>query len=362
MNKKLILAEYIWLGPENKDQSPLSTWQRPRSKTCVLFADEVLPPLVDNIPEWRFDGSSTDQALGDASDLLLKPVRTAPDPLRDSPNILVLCEVLNPDGTPHSHNTRRRALESAGRYAAHEPLIGFEQEYTLFGANGQPLCIKSDGNLPFQFAQYCGVGMNRAYGRTFIEAHARACIKAGLSLAGVNAEVMGGQWEFQIGPRKGEQFPKDALDICDELWLARWLLYRLSEDFGIEVSLDPKPVETHNGAGCHTNFSTKVMRAEGGLKHIWNAVRKLEPRHMQHMAVYGDGNDRRLTGHHETAHYDRFTSGVADRGASVRIGADVEAADRGYFEVRSPAANCDPYLVLTALLETVCGKGFKPRA
>ncbi len=354
-----ILAEYIWLGPEREKQELTETAQRPRSKARVLAE---VPNDIKDVPVWRFDGSSTGQASGNASDLLLKPVCMTPDPLRGEENILVLCTVLNPDGSPHSHNTRHWAADATQRFVRYEPWLGFEQEFTLFNLNGLPLCANAtDNTLPPQFKQYCSVGADRAFGRAIIEEHTRLCLAAGLSIAGINGEVMGGQWEFQIGPIVGEEEPKSALDTCDDLWLARWLLHRVAEKHGVVASFDPKPVASHNGAGCHTNFSTKLTRTPGGIKAIRSAIAKLEPRHNLHMQVYGDGNEARLTGKHETASFERFTYGVADRGASIRIGADVEAAGKGYFEVRSPAANCDPYLVLTALLETVCGKGFQPR-
>lgn len=63
-----------------------------------------------------------------------------------------------------------------------------------------------------------------------------SCVQAGLLISGINAEVMPGQWEFQIGP-------VGAPDVGDEVMIARWLLHRLGEQFGIVSTFNPKPVK-----------------------------------------------------------------------------------------------------------------------
>lgn len=342
------IAEYIWID----GQKPT---KKLRSKTRILPG-----PIngLSDIPVWAFDGSSTCQAGTAHSDLILQPVCWVPDPVRGRGNILALCEVLNPDLTPHASNTRAKLRIAAKNYERYEPLFGIEQEYTLYDV---------DGGRPFRWPKvstafpapqgpyYCGIGSDEVYGRELIEAHTAACLEAGLSIAGTNAEVMPAQWEFQIGPL-------GALEVADELWLARWLLYRLGENYEISAKLDPKPISGDwNGAGAHANFSTKAMRKPGGLKPIQEACEKLARFHAEHIKVYGADNDRRLTGRHETCDINTFRYGIGDRGASVRIPAPVARAGCGYLEDRRPAANADPYDVCRAILETVCGKGFKEK-
>jgi glutamine synthetase len=333
-----VTAEYIWLD----GQRPTA---KLRSKTKIL--DGPLAGLSD-LPEWGFDGSSTYQAETKDSDLILKPVCFIPDPIHNDGDVLALCEVLNPDYSVHWSNTRARLRKVAEKYSEHKSLFGIEQEYTLFEGN-QPLGWPSKGFPAPQGGYYCGVGHDEVFGRKIVDAHTAACIRAGLKIGGINAEVMPAQWEFQVGPLP-------PLEISDELWLARWLLYRIGEEFGVNATLYPKPVKGDwNGAGAHTNFSTKEMREEGGIKIIEQAMEKLAQRHEEHIKVYGAHNEERLTGLHETAPIHEFRYGYSDRGASVRIPMATIRQRMGYFEDRRPAANMDPYEVCAILIETVCG-------
>jgi glutamine synthetase len=340
-------AEYIWLDGDKPTQQL-------RSKTRIVdLPSEGI--TLGHFPTWSYDGSSTYQADGSDSDLTLQPVRVVRDPLRPFSH-LVLCEVMNPDGRPHSSNTRadlRAALDAGG--ADEDPWVGFEQEYTLF-KDGRPLGFPDGGFPAPQGPFYCGVGPDRVHGREFVEAHTEACMSAGLMIYGINAEVMPGQWEFQIGHRGFDGENADPLTVADHLMFARWLLRRIGENFGFDPSLDPKPARGDwNGAGSHTNFSTGSMRDERtGLAAIRQAIVRLEAGHDAHVLNYGDGLADRLTGQHETCAIDEFRGGVADRGASIRIPRHVETRGCGYLEDRRPGANCDPYLVCTMLLQTIC--------
>ena len=334
-----IRVEYIWTDGH------LPT-AKLRSKTKIV---EGPIKNVSELPEWGFDGSSTEQAEGDFSDCLLQPVRFVLDPIRGGDNILVMCEVFNADGTVHSSNSRAELRKLSEKYADQESWFGIEQEYTFFDGI-KPLGWPDNGFPAPQGGYYCGVGSNEVYGRDIVEDHMEACILAGIEISGINAEVMPGQWEFQIGP-------VGPLDVADEVWLARWLLYRIGEDYGVSATLHPKPVKGDwNGAGAHTNFSTKAMREPGGLTVIENACKELGKTHEKHMVQYGAHNEERLTGLHETCSMQKFKYGVSDRGASIRIPMQTANDGFGYLEDRRPSANMDPYKVCAALMETVCGR------
>ena len=324
-------AEYIWID----GSEPTA---KLRSKTKVL-ADGA------GLPLWGFDGSSTNQAPGEASDCVLQPVFVCPDPIRGGDNKLVMCEVLDTDMTTHASNTRAACLDVAEKYKDQEAIFGIEQEYTFF-KDGRPYGFPPFGFPAPQGGYYCGIGADEVFGREIVEKHLDACIEAGLNISGVNAEVMVGQWEFQVGP-------VPAPRVADELWVARWLLYRIAEDYDITATLDPKPVEGDwNGAGAHTNFSTNEMRED--YDAIITACEALAKRADEHVEGYGADIERRLTGMHETAPWNEFSYGVSDRAASVRIPWQVKEEGRGYLEDRRPNANCDPYVVTRLLIETCC--------
>eukprot|EP01135_Chromosphaera_perkinsii_P006959 Nk52_evm1s635 gene=Nk52_evmTU1s635 len=298
-----IQATYVWID---------GSMQNLRNKTRTL---KSMPASPAELPMWNFDGSSTEQAPGHDSDVLLKPVSIFKDPFTGGNNILVMCETYNNDGTPHKTNKRHFANEVFTTVKDQECWFGLEQEYTLFEMDGRtPLGWPKGGFPGAQGPYYCGVGADKAYGREIVEAHYKACLYSGVTIAGTNAEVMPGQWEFQVGPCTG-------IDLGDHLWIARFILHRVCEDFGVICSLDPKPIEGDwNGAGCHANYSTVAMRQEGGMAAIEAAIQKLALKHDEHIKNYdptdGKDNSRRLTGRHETASMESFSYGVANRGSS----------------------------------------------
>ncbi|KAG7498885.1 glutamine synthetase-like [Solea senegalensis] len=331
------MVTYVWID---------GTGRELRSKTRTLDSE---PKDIQDIPVWNFDGSSTYQSDGSNSDMNIVPVCMFRDPFSLDPNKLVLCEVFNFDHSPAQTNHRNSCNRVMEKVKEHCIWFGMEQEYTLYGVDERPFGWPANGYPAPQGPYYCGVGANCAYGRDVVECHYKACLYAGVKIYGTNAEVMPSQWEFQVGPCEG-------IDIGDHLWIARYLLHRICEDFGVIASMDPKPLKDWNGAGCHTNVSTKQMREEGGRHEIDRAIEELRKKHSMHIRVYdasaGRDNERRLTGLHETASIHDFSSAVANRGCSIRIPRQVGEDNRGYFEDRRPASNCDPYLVTKAIART----------
>ena len=352
-----IKLEYIWLDGSEPQQL--------RSKTKIVDKAETTSP--EDYAMWSFDGSSTLQAKagrGENTDCLLKPVFVVTDPFRGWPNRLVLCEVLNPDGTTHKTNKRSELSNLVNTLNINEsdksnsPWLGWEQEYTLTHkpkskfaeGEGLPLGFEADykTNTPRpQGDYYCGVGADTVVGRQIVEEHMDMCLEIGLDISGINAEVLLGQWEYQIGP-------VTPLNGSDQLWMSRYILQRVAENWDVNVSFHPKPLQGDwNGTGCHVNFSTKDMREDGGLEIIKDTMSKLEKNHTEHIEVYGLFNDMRLTGAHETSSIHDFSYGFSTRDTSIRIPAQALVEGRGYFEDRRPASNCDPYQVTQRMLETV---------
>ncbi|MEC9092602.1 MAG: glutamine synthetase beta-grasp domain-containing protein [Planctomycetota bacterium] len=324
--------EYIWLDGYVPEPSL-------RSKTKIV-SDE--PGDVSDCPEWSFDGSSTEQAEGGSSDCLLKPVRMVRDPDRENA-FLVMTEVLAADGSVHPSNTRGVFEDDDDFW------FGFEQEYTIM-ENSLPLGFPQGGYPGPQGPYYCSVGAENAVGRHIVEDHLDTCLEAGLSITGINAEVMKGQWEYQL-------LGVGAKAAADDLWLSRYLLYRTGEKYNVSISLHPKPIKGDwNGSGCHTNFSNTAIRDQGGEEMIRAICEKFGAEHAAHIESYGSDNDQRLTGLHETQSIEKFSYGVSDRGSSIRIPVGtVQNGWKGYLEDRRPASNMDPYRVVSRILATVNG-------
>ena len=322
--------EYIWL--DGYTPEPMM-----RSKTKVISKE---PGGPGDCPEWSFDGSSTEQAEGSSSDCLLKPVRMVPDPTRKNA-FIVMTEVLAADGSVHPSNTRGVFEDDPDLW------LGFEQEYTIM-KDGLPLGFPKDGYPGPQGPYYCSVGYENCVGRDIVEDHLDTCLDAGLGVTGINAEVMKGQWEYQL-------FGKGGKIACDDLWISRYLLFRTAEKFGVSIDLHPKPVKGDwNGSGMHTNFSTTDIRDKGGEELIKKICDKFAPVHEEHIAAYGSENDQRLTGLHETQSIDQFSYGVSDRGASIRIPVGtVNDGWKGYLEDRRPASHADPYKIVSRLIKTL---------
>jgi len=327
--------EYIWLD----GYKPVPNL---RSKTQIK--EFAAFPALEELPWWGFDGSSTKQAPGGSSDCLLKPVAIYPDSTRLN-GALVMCEVMMPDKvTPHPSNARATILDDPGAW------FGFEQEYFLY-KDGRPLGFPPAGYPPPQGPYYTGVGYSNVgdIARKVVEEHLDICLDAGINHEGINAEVAKGQWEFQI-------FGKGSKKAADEMWVARYILQRLTEKYGLDVEYHCKPLGNTdwNGSGMHANFSTTYLREVGGKEYFEKLMAAFEKNTKEHIAVYGPDNHMRLTGHHETQSIDQFSWGIADRGASIRVPHSfVNNGFRGYLEDRRPNSQGDPYQIASRILETI---------
>lgn len=329
--------EYLWLD----GYEPTANI---RSKTRI---EENFSGKLEDCPTWSFDGSSTKQAEGGSSDCLLKPVAIYPDPARIN-GYLVMTEVLNPDGTAHETNSRATIDDEDDDF-----WFGFEQEYFIMDVDTQlPLGFPVGGYPGPQGLYYCSVGGKNTWGRQFVEEHANLCLDAGLQFEGINQEVAAGQWEFQL-------FAKGAKKAGDEIWVARYLLQRLTESYGYYIEYHPKPIKGDwNGSGMHANFSNNTLRTCGSKETYEKICEAFRPVTAEHIAVYGEFNDQRLTGKHETASIRDFSYGVSDRGASIRIPIlTVERGWKGWLEDRRPASNADPYKVAARIVKTVKSAG-----
>ena len=333
-----IKLEYVWLDGYKPEPNL-------RSKVKIVEYDKVRNAFLDgNFPVWNFDGSSTNQAETGNSDCLLKPVRHYTPhtfPLENN-TVYVLCEVLNPDGTPHESNKRSKIGEGF-----EDLWFGFEQEYFIREEiNGNILGHKRN-ILKGQGEYYCGVGHNVA-GRSFVDEHLNMCLNYGIDITGINAEVALGQWEYQV-------FSQGKLKGGDDLWMTRYFLHKVAEKYGYHIELHPKPL-THgewNGSGLHTNFSTDKMRHDGNEEYFMALFNAFESRHGEHIKAYGSANHLRLTGEYETQSIDKFSWGVSDRGASIRVPQDTAKKWKGYLEDRRPGSNADPYKIIREIVNSL---------
>ena len=335
MNNQKYLLDYVWIGGNNEL----------RSKTRVV--DKEVTDITE-VSIWNYDGSSTAQAVGTDSEVMIIPRALYNDPFRGNPHKIVLCETQKPDGTYLENSHRHWAKQQFDTKLDEVPWFGLEQEYFIIDPKTKVPLGYNKNDTQGQF--YCSAGAENSFGRIVSEEHLKACIYAGIQISGTNAEVAPGQWEYQIGPCTG-------IDQGDQLWVSRYLLLRIAEKHGLSIDITPKPLKGDwNGSGCHANYSTLDMRQgsgdKTGLDFIHEAIEKLSKKHMEHMEVYGEDNIERMSGQHETAGFDKFSIGIANRGRSVRIGNDTINDKKGYFEDRRPGSNCDPYLVTGMLFKT----------
>ena len=333
-----VILEYIWLDG-NKNL---------RSKYRTIHVENV---ENFNVEKWNYDGSSTYQASTEDSEIILKPVQAYKNPfIRETSSFLVLCDTYS-DLQPTISNYRYHANEIFKQKPELEPWYGIEQEYFMMLPNNT-----NESYLPLAFEKstpkeqgdyYCGVGNQSVKMRELVEKHYIYCLYAGLTISGVNAEVAPNQWEYQVGPCTG-------ITASDQLWVSRYILHKLSEQYNVNISFRPKPMDNPwNGSGLHTNFSTTETRQPNGIESINSYVKLLEGKHNDHINMYGD-NTKRLSGICETSDINTFTCGYGNRGCSIRIPKIVMKENCGYFEDRRPASDADPYMVTSIIFQTCC--------
>lgn len=332
ISSNYVLIDYVWIGGSGEL----------RSKTRVVYHHV---DTVDDIDEWNFDGSSTGQAEGAKSEVFLKPVKMIKCPFRRRNNaFIVLCETYLPSGEPASWNHRHDASKIFQKYSNAKSLFGIECEYYVYDC---------DTNLPYYFDKnmqqgqfYCSAGGRNAFMRDLLEEHLQSCLYAGIRITGTNLEVAPSQQEYQV--------LGSGIDAADQVWLARYILDRISEKYNAYIVYNPKPLSgDFNGSGMHTNFSIESMRQGNGFEIIKSLMPKLAANHEEYMKHTGDGNRQRMSGIHETSSYDQFTWGIGSRNTSIRIPNDAVRGINFYIEDRRPASNADPYQITSQLLKTI---------
>ena len=325
------ILEYVWI--DGKDNL------RSKIKVCNSHVNSI-----NDVSYWNYDGSSTHQGTTEDSEVTLIPVRLYKCPFKLA-NYIVLCETYDKHINPLPSNHRTDAKIIFDKYKGKKAWYGLEQEYFMEDYHtNKPLGY--DENESKHEKYYCSVGSNDMRVRQLSEEHMTMCLDMGIKISGINQEVAPGQCEFQIGPEEG-------LKVCDDLWVARFILQKLGEKYKVKINYHPKPILTNcNGSGCHTNFSTNETRCENGYEQILQYIDKLKINHIKHIKAYGDDNHMRLIGTNETSSMDKFSWSVGGRDCSIRVGNDTFNDKKGYFEDRRPASNMNPYIVCPLILQT----------
>jgi len=339
-----VLATYIWID---------STQEQLRQKTATL---DSFPSDVSELKIWNFDGSSTGQASGNYSDVLLRPVAFFRDPFRRGNHILVFCECLREDGNPHPNDARRPLAQTIESCQEKDPLFVLEQQYTMLDLKHRPLGWPQPSGFPSATGDsYCGIGADRSFGRDIAEAHISACLFAGVKIEGMRGGLMPGQWAFRIGPGSG-------VEVADHLWVARFILHQVAEQFGVVISIHPNPVAKISTSFLPVYLATKEIREEKGLKAAEEAAKRLRETHESYQEIF-----RREQGREFSIEFSRELSRDFSRDLSrdfsradldprdlVRAREVPESWGSKYLEDGRPASNCDPYVLIQKIAETVC--------
>lgn len=366
------ILEYVWLDGNNNIRSKTRTIGKEylidynlnkylNRDLNKIYNDKIFNKAL----QWSYDGSSTGQAPGNNSEILIQPVYIIKnnyynEKFDNNNYFLAFCQTFDYELNPLSNNYYNKLIDYLNKDNEQFPYFGFEQEFFIMQLNGlnysqeinQPVGFNSsDTNGQETQQYYCSNGASNVFERNFVNIVYYNGLKSGLNLSGINAEVAIGQWEIQVGPVEG-------IEACHQLWLLRFLLIRIAEEYNMNISFHPKPLENWNGSGLHTNYSNYIMRKEFAsneeqkkvYQYIVEYIKSLEDSHELAMEIYGEDNNLRMTGECETANFNTFSYGVADRGASIRIPRNVHINKYGYIEDRRPASNADPYNIYSILM------------
>ncbi len=352
-----IIAEYVWVSSHGNIMS--KTRALSHDIGIKLSEKKELSNYLSNIPYWEYIIKSVESNENERNTkyekIILRPVALYNNPFYAKNGLIVLCETLTLNGNPTHFNFRHFAdkvftEENIQKFC---PWFGIEQEYVLvkyYGSIKWPLGWKQ-GEFPNQTDDYyCSNNAHTIFGRIIIEEHLKACLFAGVNLYGINSEYLPSQWEYQIEHSVG-------IKPSDDLVISRFLLIRIAENHGVSISFDPKLFDGLAGSGGHVNYSTKQTRDENGYDTILEHMEKLSKYQEEAISLYGENNDKRLKGIWDAPSLKKFTYGLMNRKASVRISKKTFDDKKGFYEDRRPAANLDPYIVCSFLFSITCLEG-----
>lgn len=335
--------DYVWLDSNRN----LRTKQK-----IIHFNQDYDEELftLKNIPEWNYDGSSTGQAsIEGNTEIILRPVYITSPAYTSNPEnqtVIAMCDIFDITGKCLSYRKEAEEYFNREDVLKEDPWFGLEQEFFLF-----PKEKYNNGTINFNEIsnknEYCGTNRNYTE-RSIISTFVESCNIFGITLSGINSEVSPHQWEFQL-------FGK-GLNVCDQLYVARFILETIVEQQDYIVLYSPKINETISGSGCHVNFSTLSTRTQHtGYSVIEEYIKRFEENHMKLIDCCSEKNKERLSGKFETARWDRFTWGVGTRNTSIRVPNDTFKNKCGYLEDRRPGSDIDPYLYCKTMCKIALG-------
>jgi glutamine synthetase len=351
-----VKMEYLWIDAFDtiRSKTKVKMFNSTDFKKLPSEFGEVGSVEFDKnlIPEWYFDGSSTNQSCEQNSDVILKPKFICLDPFNESNNIsfLVLCDTYNSNDTPHKTNKRVECSIIEEQSTRQNPLFGISQEYIICFLDS------SIGNNFYQYAKnespyYCGIGSNKIAIRNIMNDHLTKCLKAGLHFRGMNTGIEANKGEFQLGELS-------MTLIGDELWVARYILIRVCELYNAYPVFESKDIEKYEKYDIskgYVNFSTNKMRSENGFDNIIETCEKLKLKHKEYLDICGIESTNTNCGIENTnSHCENFNFGVSNRTTSVRIPFNAEKNKKGYLEDRRAPANMNPYVVTSIIVKTTC--------